>query len=749
MMTVLPAIAAGADGTISGKVSEYLKNREVTGVLVEVVGTGHSTLSDESGEFKLLNIPVGNYNVKFSAEGFQPVVKTDVIVRPKRITYVNVELQVQLLELKETVEVSGSYFRKSEMNPHSVLNISTEEVRRAPGTIGDFIRMLKSMPGITGMGDENTDLMVRGGSPLENGFFIDNIEVPYISHLPRIGSTGGVISGLNQDLIQNIDFFSGGFSANFGHRLSSITDIKLREGNRSEFDGQVDFNLGQAGGVLEGPMPGGKGSWLIAAKKSYFEMLKKANILQVDAVPNTFDTQVKLTLDLSAKHKISIMDIYLKGDYEEDYDGGMAHETNLYTQNTVGINWVANWSDRFISNTSVSYSFLDRTDGEDIYYWWNDTNFRWSTDNLASYYILRNQNYLFFNDRNKLMFGFQVKYKTEQIDQNLSEYLNWMGDTVPERILNYDYKTINSSLFFSFIWKPFKRLTATLGLRGDHWSAHEDYRLSPRISLSYEFNSKFSLNGGYGIFYQSLPMNLLAYWPKSQDLHQMRAIHYTAGLEFFPGAGTKITLEAYNKDYKYLPINPLAPRDLIIDNLIDSYYVPYSMVDVGTGYSRGIELLVHKKLIKKFYGIFSFSYFRSRYKDLEGVFRNRLFDNRYIVNVSGGYRPNNKWQMSVKWTMVGGSPYTPFDVERSTAERAGYYDLSRYLGARLPAYSTLNVRLDRRFYFGKSSIIIYLDIWNILNRKNIYEYEWNSAAGVPEGEQQLTLLPFLGIEYEF
>lgn len=745
LIAVVPLAAAESTGSVRGTVTEDLRNRAIPGVLVQLVGTDISTLTNPDGEFKLLNVPVGSYNVKFTAEGFKPLIKTDVIVRPDRITYLDTGLREQLLHLKESVEVTAGYFSKSEENPHSVFNISAEEVRRAPGTLGDISRVLTVMPGITHVGaDENTDLTVRGGSPLENGFFVDNIEVPNINHLPRIGSTGGVISGLNQDLVQNIDFFTGGFAANYGFRLSSITDITLREGNRAEFDGQLDINAVQAGGVLEGPLPGGRGGWMVSARKSYFQLMKDAGILDVDAVPDTFDSQVKLTYDLSAKHKINLLNIRLSGSYEEDYGSGITHEVNRYTQNTLGVNWIANWSKTFISNTSLSYSYLDRKDTETSTYG-DGSSWQWYADNSANYLALRNVNYLFFNNRNKLSFGFQVKYLWNDIDHFIGAYTNWMGDRVPDRLMTLDYKSVNSSVYLSYIWNPLKRLTATMGVRGDYWSAHDRYHASPRLSLSYELSSRLSVSMGFGIMYQELPMNLMAYWPMGKYLEHMKATHYTAGLEFFPGAGARITLEAYHKEYAHLPVDPLFPQGLVLDNSIDSYYIPYAITDNGSGYSRGVELMIHKKLIKKVHGILSATFSRSRYKDPAGQWFDRLFDNRYIINLGAGYLPGKRWEFSFKWMLVGGSPYTPFDMNA----RNGSRDFSRFMGARIPDYSTVNIRVEKRFYFGKSGLIVYLDIWNILNRENIYQYKWDSVSSSIGAEHQLTILPLFGIEYEF
>jgi hypothetical protein len=740
--------AAQAQGTISGKVVESSTKRVIPGVYVEIINTSFSTLSNEKGEFKIAEIPAGNYSIKFSTAGFKPVIKTDVIVRPKRISYLNTEMQMQIMHLKEVVDVSGSYFHEDEKVPHSVHNLSAEEVRRATGTAGDVSRALTVLPGIgKSFSDQYNDLIVRGGNPLENAFYIDNIEVPNINHLPSLGSTGGMVSALNVDLIQNVDFFTGGFSSIYGDRLSSVTDITFREGNRKEFDAQINFSLLDAGLVLEGPIAGGKGSWLISGKSSYFELVKNLGLLDINASVSTRDMQAKLTFDINPKHNLTLLYCLGDGNYNF-FDGNYFGNDQVYTHNTVGMNWRSRWSDKFFSRTSLSYASLDRNDGENYHY--NNQIWSWSINNFDRSVSFRNVNFLFLGPKNKIEFGAQVKHEMVDIDYTTDPYTDYNGNLVPAIDTAYEYSSTKPSLFFTYIWNPFNSLTASIGFRGDYSSAQERFHLSPRLSLSFQITDNFSINGGYGIFYQTIPLNYLAYKPGFKDLHDMKAIHYILGFEYFPGSGTKIVLEFYQKKYNNLPINPNYPLNLVLDrSAFDKYYLPDDLVDTGTAFSRGVELLIQKKLLNKFYGIISATLFKCRYKDLLGVERPRTYDNRYMLNLSAGYKPNRKWEFSVKWIFRGGIPYTPIDIESSTAANQWILEQNMFLKERLPDYNSLNFRIDRRFYFKKANIIIYLDIWNILNRKNVGYYSWNYNRIEMETENQSPILPILGIEFEF
>ena len=214
---------------------------------------------------------------------------------------------------------------------------------------------------------------------------------------------------------------------------------------------------------------------------------------------------------------------------------------------------------------------------------------------------------------------------------------------------------------------------------------------------------------------------------------------------------TMLTLEAYDKQYRNFPLEPNDPSLFVIDDgSFGSYYRVYrNLQDRGKASSRGIELLLQKKLAADFYGLVSASIFSSRYQDYNGVWRNRVYDNQFVFSAIGGYKPNNKWELSLRWNYAGGIPYTPFDVELSTQANAGVIDQTQILAQRQPDYHSLNIRVDRRFNFNNSSLIAYLSLWNAYNRKNISRYYWNTYTNELATAYQWSLIPIFGLEYEF
>jgi len=771
MLLAAPLQAEELLGSLQGEAVESLSRRPIQGVLIQLLNTERSALSDENGKFTISNVPVGSYSLSFSAADFKTVSKADVIIRPRRITHVKVSLDVQMKGIAETIEVTGSYFHKDEKNPLSAMNVSAEEVRRAPGTAGGISRMLKVMPGTSTAVDDNTDLVVRGGSPYENGYVIDNIEVPNIDHLPHLASSGGAFSALNAALIQSVDFYTGGFSANYGGYLSSITDIQLREGNRREFDGQANLDMSGAALILEGPFYKGKGSFLATFKQYYLKLLKSMDFLDVGGFSGTKDGQLKISYDISPTQKFDLLYFHLSGRLDEEGTGIRIQDKQEYSHHTLGINWVANWNPRFFSNTSLAFSSYKTLTGERYAWvtpiiWTEDIYEIWDVEDVTSGFHLRNTNFLALNNRNKLEFGFQAKHEANSLERvfyplNNSPYPFPDADrdwTISEKF-NYDSNATKVGLFFSYTGTFFKQLTATIGLRGDYFSTHNSFHLSPRFSYRYQINPRLSLNGGVGVFYQTLPMTFFSYIPDAAACRDMKAVHYLLGMELFLGHATKMTLEGYIKKYENLPITPERPRWLAMDyvvswfrtNIYDpvGYRVPATLTDEGSGYSRGIELFIQKKLAKKFYGFLSASLFRSRYKDLSGETHNRVYDNRFIFNLSMGYKPNRHWEFSAKWSIMGGGPYTPIDVAASRQYDTWINDVSRFLQARFPSYNSLNLRLDKRFYFKGSSLTLYLDLWNALNHRNVRYYWWGIYEEEIRTTYQMGILPIFGVEFEF
>lgn len=742
---------------ISGRIMEKTSGRLISCAFILLKDPRRSTLSDEKGEFNLMDVPPGPYTIKFTAPGFKPALISGVILEGLANSPLLIYLEENIPLLHERIEVLRSYFHVNESNPVSLFSVSSEEVQRAPGSLGCISRMLRTIPGVTALSDTGSELIIRGGNPLENGFYIDNIEVPNINHLPTAGSNGGTYSALNPGLIRNVEVYSGGFSSIYGGHLSSVTEITFREGSREKFGGQANISNMMAGAMLEGPLNKGRGSAILSFRKSWLDWLQDMGI-ELDYVPETFDSQVKLTYDLAPGHKLNALYFFGNGSFDNHVFDERELDSSRYSQHTLGLNWTANWDESFFSNTSVSFSSIKRNSGE-VTGMHNGGSKQWDIHNSATYLSIRNSNYLMTGKNHKLEFGFQLKLEAARSGYLLYNYRDASGNVIPRFARDTQYSRTHTGLFFSFTGTLFRRLTATIGLRSDYTMPGGRLHLSPRLLMNWKLADGFSLNAGFGRFYQPHSLNYLAYSPEVVGLDDMKASHYIIGLDYFPGPGTKISLEAYNKQYTNLPVNPEFPcalySDWLMDPAVDEIYGPNAyftrtpLVASGSAYSRGVELFVQNKFFHRFYGMFSATYFRSRYKDLNGVTRNRRYDNCYAVNLSAVYKPWKTWEFSARLTFMGGAPYTPIDFKGSEQVSAWTLDHSRYLRYRYPSYSTFNLRINKLFRFKQSSLLLYLEILNMFNRENVLSYWWAGWGPFASEEHQLPVLPILGMEFRF
>jgi hypothetical protein len=735
-------------GTIKGKLVDVSTQTPLVAANVIIDGTVLGAATDMEANFVILNVPVGNYVLKFSYIGYETMKKTDIIVRSNRITYVNAELKMSPLEMNPVV-VTGGYFSETDDQPTSSVNFSYEEIRRAPGSGGDVSRILMSLPSIAKVNDQSNNLIVRGGNPIENTFFIDNIEIPNINHFPNQGSSGGPIGIINVDFIQDVNFYTGGFSAMYGDKLSSIMDISFREGNRSDFDAQLDLNVAGFGGGAEGPLFKNNGCWLLSARRSYLDFVVDAFKVGSTIAPIYGDIQGKLVYDLNQNHKLMLLAIFADDHNDPDRATGeknyMDHYGNqdLY-QGTVGMNWRAIWNKSGYSNTSLA--FTSNKYNEDFY---ETTTGEYDIRNrsLENIFKFRNVNHFRLNKKNTIEFGVEAKNLIEDYDNWYAETTNTLGDTIPALTLKNKISADKLGAFVNYIAKPFHRLTTTLGIRSDYFSYNNNTSWSPRLAFSYQFTSLTSINGSVGLFHQNLPLLLLSQNNNNKNLKDLRAIHYILGIDHLLTENTKLTLEVYLKNYKNFPMDPLQPALFIIDGTFFDNYG--ALVDNGEAVSRGVEIMIQKKLAKDFYGLASATFFRSRYKDGDQVWRNRNYDNRVAFSFEGGYKPNRKWEFSLRWIYAGGVPYTPFEIEKSKANHRAVYDETRINEVRYPDYHSMNLRFDRRFNFSNSNLVFYMSAWNIYNRKNIANYFWNDKEQKQDQVYQWQILPIFGLEFEF
>lgn len=744
------AHAQTPQGSVGGQVVDARSQEPLIGVNVQVEGSMLGTATDADGRYTIAQIPAGTHRLLFSYIGFRSFVQTDVIVRPGRTTEVNVDLQEQVLET-EGVTVSAGYYQKKDTEVTSVVSFSTEEIRRSPGAGQEIARVLNAVPGVAARGETSQDLFVRGGSPSENAFYIDNIFIPNAQHFSTgDGSSFGPTGIINTEFIERIDFYTGGFSAAYGDRLSSVSNLTYRDGNPFLFTGEVGLNFSGGSAILEAPLPNGQGSWFVSGRRSYLDLV--ANAIDAGGAPRFGDVQGKLTYKLNKRNTLSVLNLYgssrfkqLRDDAVEDGDDEFIDAQNQ--QNTFGANWRHLWNGNGFSNTSLSYSFRDRTfTSTDVL-----SDARKIEDDLLNQSIhFRNINFFSWTSRTQLEFGADVSFERGTFDYAQDPFVSRSGLQHPGFNRDLTLDVFKAATFVSAIVRPAPRLQAVVGTRLEYGSLNEEIYLSPRFSATYQLTDKLAFNTSVGLFRQALPLFLASQAEANEDLNNLTATHYIAGISYLFTPSTQLTFEVYHKDYsnapELTPDNPLGDPGYVLDSR--GTYAG-NLVSTGEGYASGVDLMLQQKLSKKLYGLVSASFFRSRYRDYQDTWRSRLFDNKVIFNVIGGYKPNDAWEVSIRWTYSGGRPYTPIDAVQTQTFGDEVLDLTRFNDERLPAYHSLFLRADRRFNFRQTNLVTYVSLWNAYNRANVDEFYWNFTDEQVDERTQFALLPIIGMEFEF
>jgi hypothetical protein len=346
----------------------------------------------------------------------------------------------------------------------------------------------------------------------------------------------------------------------------------------------------------------------------------------------------------------------------------------------------------------------------------------------------------------RVEFGLDSKYLWSDYDNRIHATTNVSGDSVPELHIQKTLTASKAGGFINTSIRPVSGLDLNIGARSDYFSMSERWTWSPRVSLSYVVTNRTALNVSAGRFYQNLPLLLISRNESNRTLHDMVSVHYIAGLEVLLTENTRLTVEAYQKKYDHFPMDPSQPGLFIID---EGYrFAQSGCVDTGEARTRGVEVMIQKKLADKLYGLAGASIFKARHRGADGLWRDRKYDNQWICSMEGGYKPGPEWEFSLRWIAAGGGPYTPMDIEASKTYHRMVQDDSRIHQARYPDYHSMNIRIDRRFNFHRTNLIFYLSVWNVYNQKNVAEYFWNDREQKQEAIYQWLMMPIFGLEFE-
>lgn len=770
-----------AEYQIKGVVIDKSTRQPLEFVNVLVVGLGIGASTDANGNFLITQVPPGIYRLQASFLGYKTELTPEY--RVNHVTpYVQIELEEENASLNEVI-VTASPFQKVPESPVSLRVIGLQEIEKAPGANRDISKVVQNYPGVafSPIGYRN-DLIVRGGGPSENRFYLDGVEIPNINHFSTQGASGGPVGLIDADLIRSVKFYSGAFPADKGNALSSVLDFSLRDGDMERNSLKATLGASEVSLSSNGHI-GNKTSYLVSVRQSYLQALFK--ILGLPFLPAYTDASFKIKTRFDSHNELTLLglggidrmklNLGIEGE-DAEYMLSYLPEINQETYTVGGV--YRHYSQRHVQSIVLSQSYLNN---RNVKYRDNDEsseeNLTLQLGSIEQETKLRMENTSSWSVW-KVKAGFDLNYSRYKSNEYRKVFANALRE--------YDYHTDLSlwrwGMFASVDYAaPDKSFTASMGVRtdGNNYSdkMKELWRqLSPRLSVSYRLIEGLTLSGHVGLYYQ-LPSYTALGFKGEEGEYVNRHLDYISvsqeslGLSWTPNENMELSVEGFYKLYGHMPFS-----------LSDQIPLSCKGNDYGTignealsseakGRSYGVELMFKWLLTQKLNLSSSLTIFKSEFKDGEqGSYVPSAWDNRFILNMSGTYNFPKHWSLGAKVSCIGGSPYTPYDVEKSSLVEAwnvqgrAYYDYSRYNQERLPVFGQLDVRVDKTFYLKKCMLGFYLDIQNITASKLRQPDALMSTGQIenpsaPLSEQRYvmksirqesgTLLPTLGITFEY
>jgi len=726
-------------GVIQGRVYNTKNNEPVQFATVAIFGTTIGSISDLDGNFLFTGLEPGYVELRISSVGFETYVSEAIQVTNAKKVFLEIPLAEANVALDEVV-IKASPFRKIKESPISLQRISIKEIEKSPGGNRDISKVIQSYPGVASTPAQRNDVIVRGGGPSENTFYLDGIEIPNINHFATQGASGGPVGIINADFLREVNLYTGAFPASKGNALSSVIDLYQVDGNKEKLNFKGSIGASDLALTINGPI-GENTSYILSYRRSYLQFLFQ--LLDLPFLPKYNDYQFKVKTKLNEKNELSLISI---GSYDNNNLNLNANETEEqqfilgYIPETfqwsyaIGAvwkhyreqgydTWVA--SRNYLHNESLKYQ--DNIMQEEF------KNLDYNSDEI--------ENKFRFEHTSLFKAGLKVNYGVN------FEYAKFYARTF-NKIFVYDQPVIldNESAFELFKWGTFgqvskemlaKRLVLSFGLRADANSYNDHManvlnQLSPRLSASYQLSTGWYLNFNTGRFYQEPAYTTMGF--KNEEgvmvnqsrLKFIRSNHVVAGVEWLPEKESKLSLEGFYKKYSHYPFSLVDSISLASKGADFGLYGNEPVESIAEGRAFGAELLYRNRDLFGVNLTISYTLVRSETLPRKGSLTDlgwipTTWDNVHLLNIYGLREFKGNWQIGFKWRFVGGQPYTPFDTYTSSLVQ--YWDLSgfpasdynQYNQLRYNPFHQLDLRIDKEWFLSRITINLYADIQNVFN----------------------------------
>lgn len=751
-LTLLLLGSTNAQVVIQGKVVDVSSRKPLSGAKIQLDKQEALATTGADGAFEVKGIEPGYHTITVTVDGYESESSSELLFTYDKSPYILLELTSLASGVGEVSIRKTSIQKREAESPVSSQKLSIREIERNPGGNRDISKIIQSLPGVVSVPGFRNDVVIRGGAPSENKFYLDGIEIPIINHFQTQGSTGGPVGLLNVNFIKEVNFYTGAFPVNFANGLSSVLDFRQMDGNANKAKYRFTLGSSDVGFTADGPM-GKKATYIFSARQSYLQGL--FSVLGLPFLPNFIDYQAKVKVKLNDKDDISFLmvgavDFFrLNLKVNDNITDSLQLKSNKYILGYLPV--YRQWNYTFgtvythYGKGSKTQYFLSRNMLNNTSYKYRNNDESTEDNRIFTYNSIEEENKLRVENsrslnRWKVLTGAGVEYVQFGVDNKAKILIPGApgtAGTVKDIAFNSQLNLAKYSGFVRAYRNVMGNGTLSFAGRLDGNTFNKEMQNvlnQPTASVSASLPTKVDglfFNANVGQFTQLPSYTILGYRNAAGELDNLNRVKYirnrmvAAGLQYNKVKDTRITLEGFYKKYANYP---LALNDSIcLGNLGTDFAVvgnePVSSVCDGRAY--GMEFLIQKRSRSGLYGILAYTLSWSEFNDKNGKAVNSAWDSRHTLSLVGGMKLKRNWEMGAKFRMASGRPYTPYDVQRSLVKGnwdvkgVALNDYSRLNAERLGTFSQLDVRVDKVWYFKRSSLNLYMDIQNFLNKEYV------------------------------
>lgn len=731
--------------------------------------------TNAQGYFLMANVKVGRHTIKATYLGYEDAQVPDVLVYTGKEPMVAIGMRESYTSLQEIV-VRPEQINGQPVNSFSLSggrSISVEETKRFASNFNDVARAITAYPGISATSDFNNNISVRGNSPNSLQWRLEGVEIPSPNHFSAFGGTGGAVSMLSINLLDNSDFYSGAFASEYGNALSAIMDMKLRKGNHEKSEKSFQLSFLGVDVAAEGPFKKGKkSSYLANYRYSTAGILSGLGVLPQGAAPTYQDFSFNLSIPTSSGG-FNVWGVVGDGVFNEG--ASYWSKDNLLTSSLIGgVTHLKTVNKSLSITTVVSATYThDKLTQQRILS--NNTPLQEisrTSNNGESFRISMQMNKK-FSPGSLLRAGLIFSHRNFQLVQR---FIDFNDNSLIKTPLDSDGATQYVQAYAQWKKNLGERFTCNIGVHGIYVSLNQTYSIEPRLGISYEISENETIGAAVGLHSQLQPITL--YYQKfmqpdgsanyfNKGLDVSKAMHYVMGYNRQIGKTIHARAELYYQNLFNIPIyhqavgSPYQTTFSALNSVSEylnsriQYTDPIQLANAGVGENYGLELSIDKRFSNHYYFMLTGSLYQSNYRGSDGAQRNTSFNGKHIFTALAGkeyrtgLRKSNVFELNARISWAGNNPQTPIDIPASIAQKREVLDYSRSYQSILPDYFRLDVHIGFRKSKAKAAYIWSFDIRNFTDRQNPRAEFLDFNTQKIGYQYQLGLIPVLSYRIEF